>query len=170
MKKRSYTLKWYFILGLLGACFPGQAQQPGHVAGMELANDTQDGDPANMGNRSDEYYGPVFYQVKKGETIASIASQFHLRTEQFNKWNFLPQGIKPGMKVAVRFDWQKKQENKPETETQTAAKAIQYHRVAPKETLYHLSVLHGVTVEQLKEWNHLQDNKIAVNRELIVGK
>ncbi len=164
------TFKVGLFLGLLLGAFECRAQLAHNSPAMELANDNPDGDISTSSPQSDEFFGPVFYKVKKGETIESIANQFHLTTEQFNKWNFLPQGIKPGMKVAIRFDWQKKHESKVEPEIQTATKGTQYHRVVANETLYHLSVVYGVTVDQLKEWNHLLDNKITVNKELIVGK
>jgi len=44
-----------------------------------------------------------------------------------------------------------------------------HHLVEAKETLYALSKKYGVTVQQLQEWNGLQDNNIRVGQDLIVG-
>lgn len=44
------------------------------------------------------------------------------------------------------------------------------HTVAKGETLYRLSKQYGVTVEDLKTWNHLDDNTIHVGQEIVVSK
>lgn len=44
------------------------------------------------------------------------------------------------------------------------------HVVQPKETLYGLSRMYGVSVEQLMQWNNLPDFNIPIGAILIVGK
>ncbi|MDX5421367.1 MAG: LysM peptidoglycan-binding domain-containing protein [Hymenobacteraceae bacterium] len=44
------------------------------------------------------------------------------------------------------------------------------HVVEPQQTLYSISRLHNVSVEDIKRWNNLWDNNISVGAELIVGK
>jgi LysM repeat protein len=45
-----------------------------------------------------------------------------------------------------------------------------YHKVAPKETLYHISTLYNkVPVADLKKWNHLTGNDLKEGTDLIVG-
>ena len=48
--------------------------------------------------------------------------------------------------------------------------AIKYHRVEAGETLYHLSVMYHVSVNDLKAWNNLSDNTIKANKKLIVSR
>ena len=43
------------------------------------------------------------------------------------------------------------------------------HTVAKGETLYRISKEYGVSVQDLKEWNHLADNTIHVGQNLIVS-
>ncbi len=45
-----------------------------------------------------------------------------------------------------------------------------YYVVEPKETLYAISRMFGVSVEQLKNWNNLAGNEIKVGQMLIVRK
>lgn len=64
--------------------------------------------------------------------------------------------------------------NSPKTITaepvqQDAILVEQYHIVQPKETLYAISKLYGVTVEQIQQWNKLSDNNIRIGQQLIVG-
>jgi LysM repeat protein len=44
------------------------------------------------------------------------------------------------------------------------------HLVQPKETLYGISRMYGVTIDQLVEWNRLPDYNISIGALLIVGK
>jgi LysM repeat protein len=44
-----------------------------------------------------------------------------------------------------------------------------YHTVKRGETLFRLSKQYGTTVQNLQEWNNLQDNTIEVGQKLIVG-
>ncbi|HEY4652330.1 MAG TPA: LysM peptidoglycan-binding domain-containing protein [Pontibacter sp.] len=44
------------------------------------------------------------------------------------------------------------------------------HIVEAKQTLYSISRMHGITVDNLKAWNNLPDNNIEIGAELIVGK
>lgn len=44
------------------------------------------------------------------------------------------------------------------------------HQVEPQQTLYSISRMHGVKVEDIKRWNNLPDNTISLGVQLIVGK
>lgn len=50
------------------------------------------------------------------------------------------------------------------------AKGEKLHKVEPKQTLYSISRMHGITVDNLKAWNKLTSNEIEIGAELIVGK
>ncbi len=44
------------------------------------------------------------------------------------------------------------------------------HLVEPKQTLYSLSRMYGVRVEEIQKWNNLASNEISVGSHLIVGQ
>ncbi|MGH7256334.1 MAG: LysM peptidoglycan-binding domain-containing protein [Nitrospirales bacterium] len=44
-----------------------------------------------------------------------------------------------------------------------------YHEVKPGETLYRLSRQYGVSVDTIKQWNHLDDDLIEIGQQLIIG-
>jgi LysM repeat protein len=44
------------------------------------------------------------------------------------------------------------------------------HVVEPRQTLYSISRIYGVLVDDIKKWNGLTDNSISVGASLIVGK
>lgn len=50
------------------------------------------------------------------------------------------------------------------------SKGEKIHMVEPTQTLYSISRMHSVKVEDIKRWNNLPDNTISVGVGLIVGK
>ncbi|WP_460879093.1 LysM peptidoglycan-binding domain-containing protein [Pontibacter rugosus] len=44
------------------------------------------------------------------------------------------------------------------------------HTVEPKQTLYAISRMYNVSVDNIKAWNNLPDNNIEIGTQLIVGK
>jgi LysM repeat protein len=44
------------------------------------------------------------------------------------------------------------------------------HKVAAKETLFSIARLYNISVDELKEWNNLKDNSLALGQELIIRK
>ena len=56
---------------------------------------------------------------------------------------------------------------KPATSTNKGSK---YHVVVKGETLYRISRENNVTVEQIKEWNNLSSNNVALGQRLKVGE
>ncbi len=48
--------------------------------------------------------------------------------------------------------------------------SLLYHDVTSKETLYGIAKRYNVTVEQLREWNHLEAYDIKIGQRLLVGK
>ena len=44
------------------------------------------------------------------------------------------------------------------------------HDVLPKESLYTISKKYGITVNQLKEWNNLENNNLQIGQRLIISK
>ncbi|MBC8046008.1 MAG: LysM peptidoglycan-binding domain-containing protein, partial [Fimbriimonadaceae bacterium] len=44
-----------------------------------------------------------------------------------------------------------------------------YHNVQAKETLYALSKKYETTIEEIKEWNSLENNEIKIGQKIIVG-
>lgn len=47
---------------------------------------------------------------------------------------------------------------------------LQYHDVQPKETAYGIAKRYSITIEQLQQWNNLQNTDIKIGQRLLVGK
>ena len=46
----------------------------------------------------------------------------------------------------------------------------QYHVIKRGETLFRIAKQHGVSVDQMKDWNNLRSNEISVGQKLVIGQ
>ena len=135
------------------------------------------------------------YKVQKGENIADIASKFDVKASQLKQWNGLKSNkLKAGRSIKVqiteRVAFTDKQDIKPrtsETEAPTAEvnvinsklnKSIltekatvnkevsKYHKVKKGETLGTIAEKYNVSLADLKKWNKLTKNKVALGKNL----
>ena len=98
--------------------------------------------------------------VAAKETLFSISRQYDVSVEDLKKANGLAEnGLALGQELIIPST-SKVVTGPVPTEMKSASSM---HTVAPKETLYSIARQYGITVQQLKEWNNLQD-------ELPVGK
>ena len=44
------------------------------------------------------------------------------------------------------------------------------HEVLPKESLYGISKKYGVSVNDLKKWNHLNSDNLQIGQQLIISE
>ncbi len=58
---------------------------------------------------------------------------------------------------------------KPEPPGKTEPSKSLYHTVQPKETLYGISMMYNVTMEEIQNWNRLKGAALSIGQELIVG-
>jgi LysM repeat protein len=172
MKKH---MNLHLFLGLMlafGACSAQAAHD--EVAMDNEADATEITDATHI-------FAPVYHKVAPGETIQSVIKEFGMNRYQFDRWNTLPDGFKPGVNVVIKYKWYKRSEfdmrtlqdntqHKPLSIVNAAGGSYQYHRVAAHETLFSLSAQYHVPVAQLKIWNNLTGNNIKINDNLIVGK
>ena len=112
------------------------------------------------------------YTVKKGETVYSIARQFHVTALQVEELNGLNKTsiLKIGQKIKIPSATAAAKQPAKTTENKGVAENKQnsIHVVTGNETLWSISKKYNVTVEQLQEWNHLKDDKIHDGEKLIV--
>lgn len=50
----------------------------------------------------------------------------------------------------------------------STVESVKTHRVQSQETVYRISRMYGITEEQLRSWNNLDDNTISIGQELVV--
>lgn len=104
----------------------------------------------------------VIHRVEQKETLFAISRRYRTTVDAIIQHNSSAQsGLEIGQILRVPYT-AKPGLVRPQNGT--------VHRVEPKETLYSISRLYQVTAEDIKKWNNLSDNALAVGQELIIRK
>lgn len=110
------------------------------------------------------------HTVQKGETITSIAQKYQVTPFDIYKLNPDSQnGIQPNATILIP---QRSTAAKPKpTEAKPMVKTVQKHTVKPKETLYSITKMYGISVETLEKNNpFLKTDGLQPGQELLVSK
>ncbi len=104
----------------------------------------------------------VIHKVDEKETLYAISRRYGSSVESILKSN---PGASANLEIGqiLKVPYDRKVSVKPGPNN-----AI--HKVAAGETMYSISRSYGVTVDELRKWNNLPDNALAIGRELIVRK
>jgi len=101
-----------------------------------------------------------FHVVHAGETLESIATSFHARPAEIATYNEIsaaqPLAVNDELVVPVAAP--------------SAVASQQRYTTRRSDTLVTIADRFGVTVEQLRSWNHLTDGRIAAGRSLYVAQ
>ncbi len=113
--------------------------------------------------------GVAFHVVKPSETLFSISRQYGISIDDLRRWNNLKSdALSPGMKLAVSNGMPASVTTEPGMPSGGKVTG-KIHIVKPSETLFAISRQYGVTVQQIKEWNHLSGNALDIGQKLIVS-
>jgi LysM repeat protein len=113
--------------------------------------------------------GVAFHVVKPSETLFSISRQYGISIDDLRRWNNLKSdALSPGMKLAVSNGMPAKVTVPPGGSSEDTS-GRKMHIVKPSETLFAISRRYGVTVQQIKEWNHLSGNNLEIGQKLVVS-
>ncbi len=97
-----------------------------------------------------------FHVVQSGETLDEIAASLHASASQVTSVNGLTGPVQPGDELVI-----------PLEASSRLAPGARY-RMRRKDTLVTVADRFGVTVEQLRRWNHLRSNYVRPGRSLYV--
>jgi LysM repeat protein len=106
------------------------------------------------------------HTVEAGETLFGIAEQYQVSVQQLRSWNEISgSGLSIGQKLVIK-EGSLNSEAKPESGSETDTESGNTHTVKPKESLYSISKIYGVSIDDIKNWNGLQGNELSVGQEL----
>lgn len=109
----------------------------------------------------------AFYVVQKGDNLSSIAKKNKVSVEEIKEWNHLSgTSIQLGTSLQVA-----KNEAVAHEQLATAPKMENVEYIVKRgDNLGTISKKFGSSLDDLKQWNNLQDNTIALGSSLIVAK
>ncbi len=100
----------------------------------------------------------IVHQVSEKETLYAISRRYGVTVNQILEFNITADaGLEIGQILKVPYI------PKPKL-----AKGSTVHKVAEKETLFSISKLYGVSIDEIKQWNNLSDNSLALGQELVI--
>jgi len=103
----------------------------------------------------------VVHKVDAGETLYGISKHYAVTVDQILEYNpTADAGLEIGQIIKVPYVLRS-----PKRVTNGNT-----HIVSEKETLFSISRQYGVTVDELKQWNNLSDNALALGQELVIKK
>ena len=119
-----------------------------------------------------------YYTVKAGDSLWAIANKYGTSIQQLKQWNNLSSNfIYPGKQLAVQVSTPTKNNqvatdtkvNKPSVQPTQPTSAAKSYVVRPGDSLWAIATRHGVTIQQLKQWNNLRSNYIYAGNQLRVS-
>ncbi len=112
--------------------------------------------------------GDRVHTVAPKETLYSISKLYDVSVDDIKAWNNMKDNsLSTGQQVIIKkkSTVSTEADKLPETKSLTGV-----HTVAPKESLYSIARLYGITVQQLKDWNGLQDSELKIGQTLFVAQ
>ena len=106
----------------------------------------------------------VLHQVGEKETVYAISRRYGVTVETIVMYNPGAESrLDVGQIVKVLYV-----PKKPAAATTVSDGSR--HVVAAKETMYSISQTHGITIDEIKQWNNLTSNALSIGQELIVRR
>jgi LysM repeat protein len=103
----------------------------------------------------------VLYRVEAKETLYGISNKYQLTVAELVKHNpDTETGLKVGSILRIPY-------TRPQA---TASAGGRFHTVEAKETLYSISRLYNISIEELKQWNNLSGTTLSPGDRLRISK
>jgi LysM repeat protein len=103
----------------------------------------------------------IVHLVGDKETLFGLSKRYGVTVPRILEFNPTADGgIEAGQLLKVPYV--------PKGRVQTAEGTL--HKVQPKETLFSISRMYGVSVDDVKTWNNLKDNALNVGQDILIKK
>ena len=138
------------------------------------------------------------HKVKKGDNLGAIADKYEVSISELKKWNKLKGnniGLGDNLKIvktekvtttikkeikqptsdkneaiaSVETKKEKSEKVSKVVKADTTNKIVKNYSVAKGDNLFLIAKKHNTTIDNLKEWNNLEDNNVKIGTELIVS-
>lgn len=105
----------------------------------------------------------IIHRIEEKETLYAISKRYGVAITAILEHNPTADG---GLAVGQLL----KVPHVPKTKTSMTTSGEVFHTVAAKETLFSISKLYNVSVDEIKSWNNLSDNNLSTGQKLTIKK
>lgn len=103
----------------------------------------------------------IVHLVGEKETLFGLSKRYGVTIARILEFNPTADGgIEAGQLLKVPYV--------PKGRTQTAEGTV--HKVQPKETLFSISRMYNVSVDDIKAWNNIKDSGLSVGQDILIKK
>ncbi len=115
---------------------------------------------------------PTEHAVQIGETLYSISRKYGVTVAELRLWNNLSErdAVKVGQRLIVKSASQSAIDSTKVTPVSPTTSRVIEYEVQPGDTLYKIAKGHGVTVEQLQEWNGKTTPAVSIGEKIKIKK
>jgi membrane-bound lytic murein transglycosylase D len=118
--------------------------------------------------------GRITYRIKPGDALGRIAQKHNTTVANLKKWNGLTSNvIKPGQQLTIYSSNSSFETSLVSASTESPdqnQQSSKVYTVQPGDSLWLISrKIEGVTIEQIKKLNNLNNNEIKPGQKLIIG-
>ena len=115
--------------------------------------------------------------VEPGQTYYSISKLYGLTVDELLAMNnrTMANVLEAGQQLTVKAPSADKpvqpvQQPAPKSSSMATSSGLSYHTVAKGETMFRISKIYNVTIEQIQEWNNLTDTSVKEGQKLKIMK
>ena len=103
----------------------------------------------------------IIHSVGEKETLYAISRRYGTSVDNILQYNpTADAGLEIGQILKIPYV--------PKKTARTTGGGT--HTVAAKETMFSISKMYGVTVDEIKQWNNLSDNTLSIGQQLTIKK
>ncbi len=120
----------------------------------------------------------IIHTIQAGETIFRVSKIYNVSVDNIKQWNNLAENtVEIGQELVIMGGNTKPAvytESAPtktySSPTITSSNNVQYHTLQAGETVFRVSKLYNVTVDDLVRWNNIKNFAVSVGQRLVVKK
>lgn len=126
---------------------------------LSLAGGSADSDSLRLETINGQTF--IIHQVGEKETLYGLSKRYAITVSRVLEFNpTADAGLEVGQLLKIPYV--------PRTKVQTAGGTV--HKVQPKETMFAISRMYGVSVDEIKAWNNLKDYSLSTGQEILIKK
>jgi membrane-bound lytic murein transglycosylase D len=120
----------------------------------------------------------IIHTIQAGETIFRVSKLYNVSVDNIKQWNNLVENtVEIGQELVIMGGNTKPAVYTEPTPTKTYSSPtvsssgnVQYHTLQAGETVFRVSKIYNVTVDELVKWNNIKNFAVSVGQKLVVKK